>query len=147
MKLFLFSYILFSIWKENFCIFWVEKIILYLVKCIIIILQLNEHENQHLKVCFVCISLACTNVKSIVFFWKLVNKNILRLFLCFILLAFLAHLAQGNECELLSSLGVHCPLTFHILIFSSETRQMNWNLVGSIYRRSSLEIAHLVLIH
>jgi hypothetical protein len=57
--------------------------------------------------------LTCTNVKSIVFFWKLVskNKNILRLFLCFILLACLAHLAKGNECELLSSLGIHCPLT------------------------------------
>jgi hypothetical protein len=37
---------------------------------------------------------------------------------------FLAHLAKGN-CELLSSLGVRRPLTFHILIFSSETPQPN----------------------
>ena len=49
-----------------------------------------------------------------------------------------------RQCELLSSLGVcrpssviRCPLTFHILIFSSETlSQMNWNLLGSIYGRS-----------
>jgi hypothetical protein len=37
---------------------------------------------------------------------------------------FLAHLAKGN-CELLPSLGVRRPLTFHILIFSSETPQPN----------------------
>jgi hypothetical protein len=34
---------------------------------------------------------------------------------------FLAHLAKG---ELLPSLGVSRPLTFHILIFSSETPQL-----------------------
>jgi len=39
----------------------------------------------------------------------------------------------------LPSLGVRRPLTFHILIFSSETRQMNWNLVGSIYGRSFIK--------
>ena len=33
---------------------------------------------------------------------------------------FLVHLAKGNV-ELLPILGVHCPLTFHIWIFSSET--------------------------
>jgi hypothetical protein len=43
------------------------------------------------------------------------------------------------------------PLTFHILIFSSETPlkllgQMNRNLVGSIYGRSSIKIAHFVSI-
>jgi hypothetical protein len=30
-----------------------------------------------------------------------------------------------RQCELLPSLGVHRPLTFHILIFSSETPQPN----------------------
>ena len=34
------------------------------------------------------------------------------------------------------------PLTFHILIFSSET--LKWNLVESIYGRSSLKNAHFV---
>jgi hypothetical protein len=38
-------------------------------------------------------------------------------------LAFLAHLAKGNE--LLPSLGVRRQLTFHILSFSSETSQPN----------------------
>jgi hypothetical protein len=35
---------------------------------------------------------------------------------------FLAHLAKGQG-ELLPSLGIRYPLTFHILIFSSETSQ------------------------
>ena len=30
-----------------------------------------------------------------------------------------------RQCELLPSLGVRCPLTFRILIFSSETSQLN----------------------
>jgi len=30
-----------------------------------------------------------------------------------------------RQCELLPSLDVRCPLTFHILIFSSETAQSN----------------------
>ena len=41
-------------------------------------------------------------------------------------------------------------LTFHILNFSSVLKpisQMNWNLVGSIYGRSSLKSAHFVMIH
>jgi hypothetical protein len=41
---------------------------------------------------------------------------------------FLAHLAKGKvswQGELLPSLGVCRPLTFHILIFSSETPQPN----------------------
>ena len=37
---------------------------------------------------------------------------------------FLAHLAKGNV-SFLPSLGVRRPLTFHILIFSSETSQPN----------------------
>ena len=93
---------------------------------------MNMRINTWKYVLYVYLWLTCTNVKSIVFFWKLVskNKNILRLFLCFILLAFLAHLAKGNECELLSSLGIHCPLTFHILIFSSETARPNKPKLG-----------------
>jgi hypothetical protein len=46
--------------------------------------------------------------------------------------------------ELLPSLGVRRPLTFHILIFSSETPQPN---VESIYGRSSIKIANFVPIH
>jgi hypothetical protein len=49
-----------------------------------------------------------------------------------------------RQCELLPSLGIRRLLTFHILIFSSETSRPNeLNLVGSIYGRSSLKIAHL----
>ena len=52
-----------------------------------------------------------------------------------------------RQCELLPSLGIRRPLTFHILIFSSEKSQMNWNLVGSIYGRFFIKIAHFVPIH
>jgi hypothetical protein len=39
-------------------------------------------------------------------------------------------------------------LTFHILIFSSETHQPNeLKFVGSIYGRSSLKSVHFVMIH
>ena len=89
----------------------------------------------------------------------------------------LAHLAKGNVsfCHHLASV-VCRPLTFHILIFSSEIPQpltnmattgnscfwlayffkssplkplgqMNWILVGSIYGRFSIKIAHFVPIH
>jgi hypothetical protein len=40
-------------------------------------------------------------------------------------IVFLAHLAKGNVRQLLPSLVVRRPLTFHILIFSSETPQSN----------------------
>jgi hypothetical protein len=48
---------------------------------------------------------------------------------------FLAHLAKGKfwQGELLPSLGVRGPLTFHILIFSSETPQPNEVKLGSEY--------------
>jgi hypothetical protein len=55
--------------------------------------------------------------------------------------------------ELLPSLGVRRPLTFHILIFWTPLKpltglsQMNWNLVGSIYGRSSIKCTHFVPIH
>ena len=63
-----------------------------------------------------------------------------------IFVSFLAHLAKGKVsfCHHLASV-VCRPLTFHILIFSSETlSHMNWNLVGRIYGRSSIKIAHFV---
>jgi hypothetical protein len=41
-----------------------------------------------------------------------------------VLTPFLAHLAKGNV-SFLPSLGIRRPLTFHILIFSSETPQPN----------------------
>jgi hypothetical protein len=50
--------------------------------------------------------------------------------------AFLAHLIEGNVSFFRHLASVVCrPLTFHILVFSSETTysQMNWNLVESIY--------------
>jgi hypothetical protein len=53
-----------------------------------------------------------------------------------------------RQCELLPSLGVHRPLTFRILIFCPKSLgHMNWNLVESIYGRSSLKIAHFVPIY
>ena len=59
--------------------------------------------------------------------------------------AFLAHLAKGNVSFFhhLTSV-VRRLLTFHILIFSSK---MKWNLVGTIYGRSFLNIAQFVPIH
>jgi hypothetical protein len=35
-----------------------------------------------------------------------------------------------RQCDLLPSLGIRCPLTFHILIFSSETHEPNELKVG-----------------
>ena len=59
------------------------------------------------------------------FYWGLCYS--IFIFMCmfcrslFVLLSFLAHLAKGNV-----SFCHHCrPLTFHILIFSSETPQPN----------------------
>jgi hypothetical protein len=64
-----------------------------------------------------------------------------------ILIFFLANLVKGNMsfCHPLVSVVCH-PFTFHILIFSEnlQPNQMNWNLVGSIYGRSSLKSAHLL---
>jgi hypothetical protein len=62
-------------------------------------------------------------------------------------ISFLAHLAKGNVsfCHHLASV-VYRPLTFHILIFSSETKsQLIWNLVGSIDKISYNHI-HFVLL-
>jgi hypothetical protein len=42
-------------------------------------------------------------------------------FMCHIIFSLLCQ----RQCELLPSLGIRCPLTFHILIFSSETLQPN----------------------
>jgi hypothetical protein len=62
------------------------------------------------------------------------------------LLWVLAHLTE-RKCELFPSLGVCRLLTFHILLFFSETpSQINRHLVGSIYGRSSIKIVHFVLI-
>ena len=56
-----------------------------------------------------------------------------------------------RQCELLPSLGICRPLTFHILICSSENPQPNelklHYLVESIYGRSSIKIAHFAPIH
>jgi hypothetical protein len=43
--------------------------------------------------------------------------------------------------DLLPSLGVRRPLTFHILIFSSETPHPNELKLGRKHRRSSIKIA------
>ena len=50
--------------------------------------------------------------------------------------------------NLLPSLGVRRPLTFHILIFSSETSHANELKLGRKHRygRSSIKIAHFVPI-
>jgi hypothetical protein len=45
-----------------------------------------------------------------------------------------------RQCELLPSLGVHRPLTFHILIFSSETPQ-------PLYRGPSIDASNQVSVH
>ena len=60
-----------------------------------------------------------------------------------------------RQCELLPSLGVRrpssvvCrPLSFHILIFLSETPQpYDLKLGRSIYGKSSIKVAHFVPIH
>ena len=85
--------------------------------------------------------------------------QIMKFFLCCIFystkyisktcISFLAHLAKGyvSFCHNLASV-VCRPLTFHILIFSSETpRPYELKLVGNIYGRSSIKIAHFVPIH
>ena len=66
----------------------------------------------------------------------------------FLIGRFLAHLAKGNVsfCHHLASV-VCRPLTFHILIISSETSWPNeLNMVGNIYGMSSMNIAHFVPI-
>jgi hypothetical protein len=62
------------------------------------------------------------------------------------MLLFLAHLAKGNMsfCHHLASV-VRRPLTFHILIFSSETPYPN-ELKLEDFGRSLIKIAHFVLI-
>jgi hypothetical protein len=60
-------------------------------------------------------------VPSFTFFERYVQI----LFSSTVLMCFLAHLAKGRQGELLPSLVVHRPLTFRILIFSSETSRPN----------------------
>jgi hypothetical protein len=67
---------------------------------------------------------------------------------------FLAHLRQ---CQLLPSLGVRRPLTFHILIFSSETPQpnelklgrkhLNRDKMSNLYRGPSIDAYYQVSVH
>ena len=55
-----------------------------------------------------------------------------------------------RQCELLPSLGVRRLIRLLFTFYSSPLKtlsQMNWNLVGSIYGRSSLKSAHFVIIH
>ena len=56
-----------------------------------------------------------------------------------------------RQCELLPSLGVRRLSSINFshfnLLLWNPLSQMNWNLVGSIYGRSSIKIAHFVPIH
>jgi hypothetical protein len=60
----------------------------------------------------------------------------------YLLVSFLAHLAKGNVsfCHHLASF-VCCPSSVNFSHFNLKPlSQMNWNLVGSIYGRSSIKI-------
>ena len=64
---------------------------------------------------------------------------------------FLAHLAKGNVsfCHHLASVVCRPSSVnfshFNLLLWNLS--QMNWNLIGNIYGRSSIKIAHFVPIH
>ena len=66
--------------------------------------------------------------------WKVLSKECT---FCYDLLPNMA--ATGNSCFWLADLFKSSPL--------KPLGQMNWNLVGSIYGKSSITIAHFVLIH
>ena len=56
-------------------------------------------------------------------FWLFVPISI-HFFFCWLNVPFFSSTCQ-RQCELLPSLGIYRPLTFHILIFSSETPRPN----------------------